>query len=139
MPESKKSVPRATRFPAEFRALVQFGGEKHWCVAVNLSRTGVLLMGDVSPPDTHEVDLVLMDPTGALRADLRGRIARVQRDEEVGMTFIALDFINIDAGQKEAIEILFSRAVEAFDLTSFYGAPDFEAIVIEVKKRMGKE
>ena len=112
--ESKKFPPRKPRFPARLQATVQLGGEEYSCIVVNLSRTGIMLVGDIPPaPDTHEVDLVL-DPTGDLRADLRGRIVRVQTRELAKTTLMALELVNLDAEQEKAIEsLVLFRAVEA--------------------------
>jgi PilZ domain len=103
---------RGYRFPAGVPAEINEQGHTFLCAAENLSRTGVLLVGPLPPPTGERVDLTLKASTGKLEVRIQGKVTRVEPDSEPGGLRIAVEFVDLDPAQRDAIGILLSRVIE---------------------------
>jgi hypothetical protein len=95
------------------RAELDIGKRKIECEAQNLSRSGVLLVGDLQGPLEGTVDLALMSPTGSLALHLSGRVIRVEPDPGGDGARMALEFVDMDDSRRDAIEVFVARLLEA--------------------------
>jgi hypothetical protein len=100
------------------------------CEAQNLSRSGVLLVGELQDLVEGTGDLALMAPTGSLTLHLTGRVIRVEPDPGGEGVRIALEFVDMDDTRRDAIEVFVARLIEAPAPASFEqlkpGAPPQE-------------
>ena len=113
MTGNPEDIPRrGYRFPAGVPAELHEGGESFLCGAQNLSRTGVLLAGPFPTPTTERVDLTLRTPAGTLEVRLAARVIRIETDPEVAGPTLALEFIDLDDDQRQALEALLARLME---------------------------
>jgi len=103
----------AYRFKAGVRAELHQGTGRMACEAVNLSRTGVLLIGELEAPTTDTVDFSLQSSTGSFVVTLTGRVVRVTPDAPDGGITIALELIEMDAARQDALETLLARLLES--------------------------
>lgn len=103
---------RGYRFPAGVPAEIHEQGHSFLCAAENLSRTGVLLVGPLPAPTGERMDFTLKAPTGKLEVRVRGKVMRVEPDPQPGGLQIALEFVDLDAEQRDTLEILLSRVIE---------------------------
>ena len=110
--DAKITTSRPHRFPIELAAELHYRGRAYSCGAHNLSRTGVLLVGQIPWPAEDEVDITLKSPTGDLELVLRGHPARIGEDDQDRGTQLALEFMDITEAQRGALEILLSRVIE---------------------------
>jgi len=101
------------RFRTGVRAEIQDNGRTFACEAQNLSRSGVLLVGDLPAPSADTVDFALNAPTGSLTVRLRGRVIRSQPSADGGGRSIALEFVDMDDSRRDALEVLLARLLEA--------------------------
>jgi hypothetical protein len=89
------------------------------CEAQNLSRSGVLLVGDLQGPLNGTVDLALESPTGSLTLSLSARVIRVEPDPGGDGNRMALEFVDMDDSKRDAVEVFVARLLEAPTATSF--------------------
>ena len=89
------------------------------CEAQNLSRSGVLLVGDLQGQPEETLELALIPPTGSLTLRLSGRVIRVEPDPGGEGVRMALEFVNIDDSRRDAIEVFVARLLEAPATSSF--------------------
>jgi hypothetical protein len=89
------------------------------CEAQNLSRSGVMLLGDLRVPVDSTVDVALMSPTGSLTMRLSGRVIRVEPEPEGGGVRMALEFVDMDDARRDAVEVFVARLLEAPAATPF--------------------
>ena len=101
------------RFRTGVHGEIQDNGRKFACEAQNVSRSGVLLVGNLSELSADTVDFVLNAPTGSLSIRLRGRVIRTQPNAEGGGVSIALEFVDMDDSRRDALEVLLARLLEA--------------------------
>ena len=111
--QSSQAPRRGYRFPAAVPATLHEGGRSIPCGAHDLSRTGVLLVGPFARPETERVDLTLKAASGSHQVRMRGRVVRVEPDDEPGELRIAVEFLELDQAQKEALEIVLARFLES--------------------------
>jgi hypothetical protein len=104
--------PRATRFTAGLPATIRLFGRDVPCRAVNLSRSGVLLVGELPPLTSPEISLTLLSPGGDLRLTLAGRITRTRHDREREETSAAVKFLGVPEEDRDTLEGLISRVIE---------------------------
>jgi PilZ domain-containing protein len=83
------------------------------CEAQNLSRSGVLLVGDLQTPVASMVDLALRSPTGSLTLRLAARVIRVEPNPHGEGVRTALEFVDLDESRRDAIEVFVARLLEA--------------------------
>jgi len=101
------------RFRTDFRAELLVNGGSFACEAENLSRSGVLLVGDLPASSAETVDFVLKAPTGNLTVQLRGRVIRNEPGADGGGRSIALQFVDMDDTRRDALEVLLARRLQA--------------------------
>jgi hypothetical protein len=101
------------RFRTGVRAEIQDNGRTFACEAQNISRSGVLLVGDLPALSSDTVDLALHAPTGNLTVPLRGRVIRCQPSAGEKSMSVALEFVDMDDSRRDAVEVLLARLLEA--------------------------
>ncbi len=109
------------RFRTGVPAELQDNGRTFTCEAQNLSRSGVLLVGDLPAPSADTVEFALNAPTGSLTVRLRGQVIRSQPSAEGGGLSIALEFVDMDDSRRDALEALLARILETPAGGSFDG------------------
>jgi len=72
----------------------------------------VLLAGPFPTPTTDRVDLTLRSPTGTLEVRLAARVIRIETDPEAAGPTLALEFLDLDDDQRQALESLLARLME---------------------------
>jgi hypothetical protein len=82
------------------------------CTAVDLSRTGVLLVGEIPTPDRPEIEFAILSHAGDLEQRFVGRVARIEAGGEGKGTRLAVEFLALDLAQKDVLELLLSRVLE---------------------------
>jgi hypothetical protein len=111
--KTKQAVRRRQhRFSAGLPAAVQFEIGEMDCTAHDLSRTGVLLHGDIPPPGRSVVMVKLRTSAGDLRVSLPGRAIRCERDEEARETLLAVEFLSIQEPDRHTFEAILARVIE---------------------------
>jgi hypothetical protein len=112
-PESSSRVPRGYRFQASLPAVLLEGDREHSCAALDLSRTGVLLVGEVPSPEGKEVEFSIRSVSGDVQQRFIGRVARIETaGEEGGALRSAVEFLALDLDQKQSLEVLLARVME---------------------------
>jgi PilZ domain len=107
------------RFRIGIPAEVQIDGHAITCEAQNLSRSGVLLVGQFPPIEAETLEVVLKAPTGSLSVHLLGRIIRVKPEEGGDSPSVALEFVEMDDPRRESLDVLLARMIEAPAATPF--------------------
>jgi len=101
------------RFKAGLPAVVRFDGAEHECVARDLSRSGMLLVGAFPWPADQDLEVTVTSAAGDLSFTSRGRLAHVMEDLEAGETKLGLVFEGaLDEASAEVLEALVARVVE---------------------------
>jgi len=103
---------RDIRFAAGVSAILRYDGAEYTCEAHNLSRSGVLLRGEIPRPEDVAVEFTLRYPSGNITLDLRGRVVRVYDVEHGEGTCLGLEFLEIQEDKKTRLESLIARVVE---------------------------
>jgi len=111
-PESSSAIPRGYRFQAGLPATLVDGTGERPCTALDLSRSGVLLVGDLDRAAGSEVEFTICTLAGDLEQRFIGRVARVESGDASGGTRLAVEFLALDLEQKEALEVLLARVME---------------------------
>ncbi len=111
-PNSRNDASREYRFQAGLPADLQVGGHEYECTAHDLSRTGVLLTGEIPQPVGAQVCLVLKSSTRDLEARLRGEVTRAISGTSESQPGVAIKFAPLDDAQSEVIEALLARVME---------------------------
>jgi hypothetical protein len=101
------------RFRTGVPAELQDDGQMFACEAQNISRSGVLLVGEIPVPSSQTVDFQISAPSGNLHVSLTGRVIRVQPDPNGGLLQLALEFVEMDDAKRDALEVLLARIMEA--------------------------
>jgi hypothetical protein len=101
------------RFRTGVHAEVLDNGRTFACEAQNLSRSGVLLVGDLPAPSGDTVDVALKAPTGSLTIRLTGRVIRCQPGGDGAGLSVALEFVDMDDARRDALEVLVARLLES--------------------------
>lgn len=125
------------RFLAALPAILRYAGDDLPCEAFNLSRSGVLLVGDLPQPEEPELELCIAAPAGDLELRAVARLVHVQRDDAQGVTRLGLQFIDLDAAHHETVDLLVARVVEGVAPAALEGLPD-GASVAEIREALGK-
>ncbi len=111
-PDSRSTVLRGYRFQAGLPAVLREHEKDYDCTAVDLSRTGVLLVGEIPTPDRPEIEFAIRSRTGDLEQRFVGRVARVEAGGEGEGMRLAVEFLALDLEQKKVLESLLSRVME---------------------------
>ena len=104
---------RGYRFKTGVHAELHDNGRIFACETQNISRSGVLLIGEFPEPQSDTVDFVVSAPTGSLTVRLKGRVIRSQPGAEGGLQSLALEFVDMDDSGREALDVLLARLLEA--------------------------
>ena len=128
--DSRPGVSRGYRFQAGLPAVLEDRGGGLDCTAHDLSRSGVLLVGELPPLATEQVSVRVRSRTGDLEGRFGGRVVRVERDPDGDVTRLAIEFSALDAPQKELLERLLARVMEGLSPAALEsvrpGAPPHE-------------
>jgi len=100
------------RFQASLPARLLHEGKEHPCAALDLSRSGVLLIGELPDPESPEVEVIITTTTGDLELRVTASLVHVQQSTEDGQTKLGLQFHDLNAGQKETVESMVYRVME---------------------------
>jgi hypothetical protein len=90
---------------------MHYHGRDYPCAAHDLSRSGVLLTGELPWPADREVDLTVRSVGGDLNLRIRGLVQRVSEDG-AEHTQVGIEFGRIEEAQRSVLESLVSRVVE---------------------------
>ncbi len=106
-------IRRGNRFQAGIPALLHLPDGDRPCLAHDLSRSGVLLVGSLpsAPPDP--VHFTLLTPKGDVRVRLRGKVVRhapAEGDEEDS---VAIEYLELETVEKGGLEVMLARVIEA--------------------------
>jgi len=107
------------RFRIGIPAEIQLGGGAVACEARNLSRSGVLLVGEFPSIEADVLEVVLKAPTGSLTVGLCGRVIRVAPDAGGDGLSVALEFIDMDSARRETLDMILARMIEAPTASAF--------------------
>lgn len=120
------------RFRSGLPATLHYHGRDYPCLATSLSRSGVLLSGEIPWPSETEVTLTISNAEGELRFTLSGRVAHVYQDVEQQQTRVGVEFDRVPRDCREVMEALLSRVVEGTELAPLKllrpGSPPREVI-----------
>jgi len=122
-PDDEKK--RAARFSAGLPGSIQIEGRDFPCQATNLSRSGVLMIGEVAVSPASEVWISVASPSGDLRLTTIARVVRCTRDpEHGGKTSVGLEFLPLRGEDKPTLEALVARVVEGVSPAALQDIPD---------------
>ncbi|MBZ5639500.1 MAG: PilZ domain-containing protein [Acidobacteriia bacterium] len=110
--ERKTQVSRGYRFQAGLPAVLFEAGGEHPCTAIDLSRTGVLLVGELEAPAGPQVEFTIRSQAGDLEQRFAGRVIRVGTGVKGEGTRIAVEFLPLDPRGKDILESLLARVME---------------------------
>jgi hypothetical protein len=115
MEQHTQSGRGSSRFLAGLSATMHYRGLNYDCVVETLSRTGLLLSGDLPWPEDSEVRTALVSTAGDLKLEFMGRVAHVFRDEESRRTRVGLEFGELSDRQRSVLSSITARVVEGMD------------------------
>lgn len=101
-----------SRFTAGLPAVLHWDGKDFDCRAVDLSRGGVLLVGDLPSAAGPAVATTLASAAGDLRVKLAAHVRRVSSDRDGSHIELGLEFGAITGAALDALERLLSRVIE---------------------------
>jgi len=101
----------AERFKASLPARLLHDGKQHPCAAHDLSRSGVLLTGQLPSPESPDVEVIITTVGNDLELRVTAALVHVQQDES-GETKLGLQFQDLNAKQKETVELMVYRVME---------------------------
>jgi hypothetical protein len=104
-------TPRANRFPTGLVADLHYGSETVACDALNLSRTGVYLVGSFPRSVEGQVHLTLKSASGSLEVQVGGRAVRHEPAGPDGRAGLAVEFDAPEGDEKAKLEALVSRVI----------------------------
>src|SRR5580765_1282149 len=107
------AVRRGFRFPAGVSGSFREAGQIVLCAAVNVSRSGALLVGSFPVPTAEPLELTLQTPNAQLSLTLPARIIRVGPGPDGDGHELAVEFIAIDDRRRDPLEIFLARLLEA--------------------------
>lgn len=102
----------ASRFMAGLPASFQLDGVDIPCRAHNLSRSGVLLVGQMPAISSSEIWLTIASPNGDLQLTTAGRVIRCDTDPDEGRTTLGIEFVAVSRDDRPTLEALVARVVE---------------------------
>lgn len=120
------------RFQTGLPAVLHYHGRNYPCLATSLSRSGVLLSGEIPWPSETEVSFTVSNAEGQLRMRLSGRVAHVYQDVGQHKTRVGLEFDSIPEECSRTMDALVARVMEGTDLAPLKllraGSPPSEVI-----------
>jgi hypothetical protein len=102
---------QAARFGAGLPAILRGRGAEHPCEAIDLSRSGALLVGALPESPESRPLVTIRTSEERLRLDCRVRVVRTARDTD-GQVVIGVRFVDLDDEQVKTLELLIARVVE---------------------------
>lgn len=124
MKPERTGADRASRFAASLPASMQYESGDAPCRAHNLSRTGVLLVGDLPIPASTVVRVTIGSPGRDLSVTLFGRISWSDREAESRETRLAVEFLGGPDDTEATLEALIARVAEGATPASLEDLPD---------------
>jgi hypothetical protein len=100
------------RFLAALPASLRCGEKELPCEAFNLSRSGVLLIGNLPQPEEPDLEVRITTPSGDLELRALARVVHAQSDPASGESKLGLQFSQLEPAQNETIDLLVARIVE---------------------------
>ncbi len=113
----------ASRFLAGLPAVLTWEGDDYVCLAGDLSRSGVLLTGNLPSSSGPLVTVSLSSVAGDLRLTAVGQVARVIEDHENGEVRLGVTFDELTDRQRETLESLVARVVEGVSPAALESLP----------------
>lgn len=111
MSSNQGPVRGASRFLAGVPAVLHYHGRDYPCAAHNLSRTGLLLVGEIPWPSDAEVELTVRSAGGDLELRVRGTVQHVDAEPESQATHIGIEFRQVGDPEKVVLESLVCRVI----------------------------
>lgn len=108
----RKASRGASRFLAGLPAILHYHGQNYACAAHNLSRSGVLLIGELPHPAADQVEVTVRTTAGDLELRAQGWVQRVLSDPAEKEIQVGIEFRQMAEAQRSALESLVSRVVE---------------------------
>jgi len=137
MSANDSTKKRASRFRAGLPAELHVGDRNVECSVDNLSRTGLLLAGELPPPGDGEVRVTVRSTSGDIEMTVAGRVARFDEHPETGDCRLAIEFRALDAAAKGALESLLSRVIEGVAPSVLHELPP-DASVPQIREALDK-
>lgn len=103
---------RASRFLAGLPASMHFDGLEHPCKAYDLSRSGVLLVGEFPMPEAQEVRVTVSSGSGDLQLTTDARVVHREKHPDGPGNRVGLQFPAIEERDRKVLDSLVSRVVE---------------------------
>lgn len=103
---------RGYRFHTDLPAVVHLSDGPCPCVAQDLSRGGVLLVGPLPVPAPERVDLTLKSAEGRVQVRLTARVVRCEPDPESGGARLAVSFDEVGEKELGELEVILARWME---------------------------
>jgi hypothetical protein len=119
--ESKRG---GSRFQASLPATLHYDGKDHPCAAFDLSRSGVLLTGDLPQPESPDVEVSIETATGDLRIRIAAQLVHLQYDEQERKTRLGLQFTELDTKQRATVESMVYRVMEGMAPAALAALPN---------------
>ena len=105
------------------------------CEALNISRGGALVVGDVQVKPGTTVEFALKAPAGHLTIRLSGKVLRVMPDPDGHGGRAAVKFVDVSDAQRDDLEVLLARIL-ATPATSPLESLKPGAPLMEIKKAL---
>ena len=112
MSQQSSGPERTSRFLAGLPASMQVDGFEHPCKAYDLSRNGVLLIGEFPILEVQEVRVTVSSGSGDLQLTADARVVHCEKYPEGPGNRIGLQFMEIEEDDRTALDSLVSRVVE---------------------------
>lgn len=71
------------------------------------------MVGRFSEPALERLDITLKTPNGTLEVQLAGRVARIDHGPASDETRLAIEFVDLDPTQQDALEVFLARLLES--------------------------
>ena len=126
-----------SRFLAALPAVLHLEGEDLPCAADDLSRSGVLLQGEITVPTNPDVEVTISTPPGDRSVRIAGRVVHVHAEPDSAEVRLGLQFEFVSDEQAETIDLIVSRVVEGMAPAALEGI-DPKASLGEIRTALGK-
>ena len=126
-----------SRFLAALPAVLHHEGEDLPCAADDLSRSGVLLHGEMALPTTPDIEITISTPTGDRSVRVAGRVMHAHAEPDSEDVRLGVQFEALSDEQTETIDLIVSRVVEGMAPAALDGI-DPRAPLAEIRTALGK-
>jgi len=136
----KPEIPgstRASRFRASLPACLSLPGRQVPCRAHDLSRSGVLLEGEIPAFPFAEVSLTIESPGGDLQFTTAGRVIRWDEDPQGVASVLGVEFIAVHQDDRPTLEALIARVVEGTSPAALQDLPE-RATSEQIREALGR-